>query len=85
MADKVNYIGFDPNPRTAAALRAGTMKAIVAQDPVQIGYQAVTTMVEHLSGEKVEKRISTGEYIITAENMDDPKIQQLLTPPRFGE
>jgi hypothetical protein len=42
-------------------------------------------MHAHLTGDKVEKRVQTGEYVATAENMDTPEMQKLLKPDRFGE
>ncbi len=45
-----------------------------------MGYLGVKTIVEHLQGKQVEKRIATGEVMATPENMDEPEIQQLLNP-----
>ena len=42
------------------------------QNPVNMGYLGVKTMVAHLRGEKVEKRIDTGAVLVTPENMDQP-------------
>jgi hypothetical protein len=41
-------------------------------------------MAAHLSGETVEKRISTGEYVATAENKDDEKIASVLSPKKHA-
>ena len=38
-----------------------------------------------IEGQEVEPRISTGEYVATAENMDTDKFRQLLRPELFGE
>jgi ribose transport system substrate-binding protein len=46
-----------------------------------MGYLGVKTMVEHLLGKPVEKRIDTGVALITPDNLDDPKIKELLQPP----
>jgi len=54
------------------------MDGIVLQNPVRMGYLAVKTMVAHLRGEKVDKRIPTGETLATPDNLDDPKIHDLL-------
>ncbi|MEX2187196.1 MAG: substrate-binding domain-containing protein [Pirellulales bacterium] len=81
-AGKIMFIGFDTDPRFVAALKAGTMHGIVLQDPFHMGYQAVKTMVEHLDGKEVEKVITTGEYLATADNMEKPKIKELLAPPK---
>jgi hypothetical protein len=39
--------------------------------------------VAHLNGEKVEKRIGTGEYVATPENMATPEMDKLLKPQQF--
>jgi ribose transport system substrate-binding protein len=82
---KVVFIGFDPSPHMAQALVDDKMQGIVLQDPVTMGYTAVKTMVAHLRGEEVEKRINTGEYIATTDNQDDPRMQELLHPAQYGE
>lgn len=84
MAKRVYFVGFDPNERMVQAMREGKMHGIVLQDPVKMGYLAVKTMVTHLEGEKVEKRISTGEYLATPENMDTDEMKRLLNPPKFS-
>jgi ribose transport system substrate-binding protein len=65
-------------------MKNGKMHGIVLQDPDTMGYQAVKAMVAHLRGEKVEPRISTGEFVATPENMNTPEMQRLLAPPIFG-
>jgi ribose transport system substrate-binding protein len=85
LAGKVKNIAFDPNAKLIAGMTDGTVHGIVLQDPVKMGYLAVKTMVEHLQGKPVEKRISTGEYIATPENMNDPQMHKLLHPAQFGE
>jgi ribose transport system substrate-binding protein len=85
LGGKIQFVGFDSDPRMVEALRENKMQGIILQDPVRMGYLAVKTMVAHLRGEKVEKKIVTGETLATRENMDDPKIQALLNPEQFVE
>lgn len=85
LAGKVKFVAFDPNVPLINGLGEGKVDGIVLQDPVQMGYQAVMTLVKSLRGETVEKRISTGEYIATPENMHEVRMQQLLKPAQFGE
>ena len=85
LAGQIVFVGFDPNKRMVQALADKKMQGIVLQDPVKMGYLAVKTMVDHLEGRTVEKRISTGEAIATPENMNEPQMQKLLDPPVFGE
>ncbi len=67
------------------AVRDGKMAGIVLQDPVTMGYLAVKTMVRHLDGEQVEPRVSTGEFVVTPENVDsDEEIKRLVNPPKFA-
>jgi ribose transport system substrate-binding protein len=82
LVEKVKLIGFDRTSHLVKALEDGKLGALVVQDPVNIGYLGVKTMVAHLRGEKVEKRIYTGEYVATKENLDDPKINLLLHPQK---
>lgn len=84
MAGQVKFIGFDPNQRMVRALGEGKMDGIVLQDPVEMGRLAVRTLVDHLEGKTVEKVISTGEYIATPENLNEPKMKKLLHPAQFS-
>jgi len=37
-------------------------------------------MVLHLQGQPIEKKVDTGVYLATRENMDNPDIKALLSP-----
>ena len=50
------------------------------QDPVRMGYLAVKTLVAHIKGEQVEKRIDTGVHVATKENMEQPGMKELVYP-----
>ena len=39
------------------------------------------TMVDHLQGKQVERRIDTGVWMITKDNLDTAQSQELLKPP----
>ncbi|MEX0704257.1 MAG: substrate-binding domain-containing protein [Planctomycetales bacterium] len=82
LAGKVKFVGFDSTPRFVQALEEGKMHGIVLQDPVRMGYLAVKSMVAHLEGGPVERRISTGEFLATPENRGDAKIHELLHPAK---
>ncbi len=79
-AGKVKFVGFDSTDKFLEALKKGEMDALVLQNPMLMGYLGVKTMVEHLSGKPVEKRIDTGVYLVTKENMDTPEMKELLSP-----
>jgi ribose transport system substrate-binding protein len=80
LAGKVKYVGFDSSDRLVQGLRTGEIQGLVLQDPINMGYLGVKTLVAHLQGQKVEKRIDTGSAVATPENMDEPKIKNLLEP-----
>lgn len=77
---KVKMIAFDPSDALIEALDDGSCSGIVLQDPVQMGYQAVKTLVGSIKGEEAPDFISTGEYVATPENMNEEQFQTLLKP-----
>ena len=78
---KVKMVGFDSGTQSVLDLKNGDLQALVVQNPLLMGYLGVVTAVKHLRGEKVEKRIDTGVYLVTAQNMEQPDIKELLHPP----
>lgn len=80
LAGKVKYVGFDSSDRLVQGLQSGKIHGLVLQDPINMGYLGVKTLVAHLQGQKVEKRIDTGSAVATPENMNDPKMKNLLEP-----
>ncbi len=79
-AGKIKFIGFDSSEKMVAALRAGELDGFVVQNPLQIGYLGVKTMVRHIRGEKVPERIDTGSILVTRENLEQAEIRELLNP-----
>jgi ribose transport system substrate-binding protein len=82
---RIKFVTFDPSPRMIESMRQGRIHGIVLQDPVTMGYEAVKAMVAHLEGKPVEKRIDTGEYVATPENMQEPDMARLLSPEQFAD
>src|SRR5690606_11414883 len=64
---KVKFVGFDTGTQTVAALRSGDIQGLVVQNPFNMGYLGVKTMVAALQGNPVEKEIDTGCELITGE------------------
>ena len=67
----VTVVGFDAGPAQVEALEAGTVQALVAQQPAEIGRQGLEQVVASLNGEEPEAEIQTGFTIITKENLAD--------------
>jgi ribose transport system substrate-binding protein len=80
LAGRVKFVGFDSSEKIVAALKAGELHGTVLQNPVKMGYLAVKTLVEHLRGGKVERRIDTGAALVSPENMEEPEKKALLHP-----
>ncbi len=69
LAGKIFFVGFDAASALLAALEAGELDALVVQNPEQMGYLGVKTMIRHLRGETVEGRLDTGVFLLTKENL----------------
>lgn len=82
---KVKFVAFDPSERLVTGLGEKHVDGIVLQDPVSMGDKAVRTMIARLENKdaKIEKRISTGEFLATPENMNSDEMKRLLNPPVF--
>jgi ribose transport system substrate-binding protein len=79
-AGKVHFVGFDATENMVKALRDRALDGLVVQDPVKMGYLAVKTIVAHIKGQQVERRIDTGVHVATPETMDQPDMKALLHP-----
>ncbi len=80
-AGKIVFIGFDSSEPFLKAMHDRKLQGIVIQNPFRMGEWGVKTLVDHLLGRHVPKRIDTGVELITPENMDSPASQQLVRPP----
>jgi ribose transport system substrate-binding protein len=80
-AGKIDFVGFDASQTFVDALANGQMQGLVVQNPVNMGYLGVMKMVDHLQGKPVDRRIDTGVWMITRDNMADPQSADLLHPP----
>ena len=73
-------VGWDASSEEVKALKAGVIRALVAQNPFKMGYEGVNAAVEIIrTGKNVEGE-DTGSFLITKDNIEDPTIQALLSP-----
>ena len=61
-------------------MRAGVIDSLVLQDPFTIGFEGMKTLIDHRAGQTPAKTIALPPTLVTRENLDDPKIQNLLNP-----
>jgi ribose transport system substrate-binding protein len=80
-AGKLSFVGFDASQAFIDALNANQLHGIVVQNPFNMGYLGVRTMVDKLLGKPVEKKIDTGVMLVTKDNMETPEVKTLLHPP----
>lgn len=80
LAGKVHFIGFDSSPKMIQALQNSQLAGFIVQNPRQIGYLGVKTLVTHLRGEKVSPRLDTGATLVTADNLQTTAVATLLHP-----
>jgi ribose transport system substrate-binding protein len=68
--NQVKIVGFDAGPNQVKALKAGTVQALVAQQPSIIGQYGVDEAVASLEGAPVTAKVQTGFTVITKDNVD---------------
>src|SRR5579872_141568 len=80
VAGKIRVVAFDASEGMVEDLKAGTIDALVAQDPFRIGYEAVQTIVDKLHGKTPPKRIDLSARVITKADLGKPDVEALLNP-----
>lgn len=78
LEERVKLVGFDWTYTLERDFREGVVRALVVQDPFQIGRRAVQTVLAALRGETPPKRIDTDTHVVTLENIDRPEIVAVL-------
>jgi ribose transport system substrate-binding protein len=68
LLEQVTVVGYDANPDAREAVLAGDMEATIAQNPINMGYFGVESLIKLINGETLDPTIDTGVELITAEN-----------------
>jgi ribose transport system substrate-binding protein len=79
-AGKVRFVGFDASDTLAKGLADSHLDGLVLQDPVNMGYLGVKTIVAHIHGQPIEARVDTGVRLVTHDRMNDADAKELLHP-----
>jgi ribose transport system substrate-binding protein len=66
---KVKIVGFDAGPKQVEDLKQGTVQALIAQQPAEIGKQGVDQALAALAGQPTKPKIGTGFTVITKDNL----------------
>jgi ribose transport system substrate-binding protein len=80
LKSKVKLVGFDNSSSEVQLLENETMLGTVIQKPFTMGYLAVKTALEAVSGHKVAPVMDTGSEFITKENMYTSENEKLMFP-----
>lgn len=81
LAGKVKLVAYDTSDDELKAFEEGTIQALIIQDPFQMGYKGVKTVLKAIRKDPVtEVYIDSGVFVVTKENFKDEKIQKLLHP-----
>lgn len=67
--DQVKVVGFDASPKQVQDLKDGTVQALIAQNPGDIGKQGVDQAAAALEGKPVTRTIQTNMIAITKDTM----------------
>ncbi len=84
-AGKVAFVGFDYSSGFIEPLRRGELQGFVVQNPINMGYQCVKTMVAHLQGKPVPKSVDTGVLMVTPDNLETAAVQAVINPPEVTQ
>lgn len=68
--DQVKIVAFDAGPNQVKALKDGTVQALIAQQPAEIGRFGVNAAVAALDGGDVSPSVQTDFTVITNDNID---------------
>jgi ribose transport system substrate-binding protein len=77
-AGKIKLAGFDAPESIVAQLKDGTFELTIAQHPAEIGYFGFMAAYAQVTGNPVPTTIGTGFTVMTAANIDDPKVSRYL-------
>jgi ribose transport system substrate-binding protein len=81
LAGKVKLVAYDSSDEEIKAIRAGTIQATIVQDPFQMGYKGVMTVLKAIRKQPISpKNIDSGMKVVTKDNLDTPEVQKLVNP-----
>src|SRR5437764_847319 len=80
-AGRIPVVAFDTDPAENAALRDGSIDALVVQNPYFFGYQGVVEAGMAAVGTVPPRNLDPGAVVADKTNMDSSEVKQLLNPP----
>jgi ribose transport system substrate-binding protein len=80
LSGKIKLVTFDFSDEHVEALRDGTIDVMLVQDPFRIGYEAVKSLAQKLSGQNPPKRMELPARSIVKADLEKPEVRALLQP-----
>jgi ribose transport system substrate-binding protein len=78
MKGKLIGIGFDSGKTQIDAIRNGVLYGAIQQNPVKIGYEAVSLCLKAIRGESVPKVVDSGFVWSDQSNIDSPEVKAVI-------
>jgi ribose transport system substrate-binding protein len=80
---KIKLVAYDSSPEELKMLEEGVIEATIVQDPFQMGYKGVKTVLDAIRKKPIaEKFINSGMTVVTKANLNTPEVQKLLGPTK---
>jgi ribose transport system substrate-binding protein len=82
-AGKIKEVAIDAEPAEIAALKAGDIQALIAQQPYNVGVTAVQDVMDALTGHssKIVRSVSPPGILLTPSNINDPQYKDVPYDP----
>jgi ribose transport system substrate-binding protein len=85
---KVPIVGYDATPVEVTDLQDGVFTALIAQEPYQEGYQAVSVLARYIRHQITKAQIpylyGTGAVVVTKGNLNNPQMKKVLYTTTCG-
>ena len=78
---RIPVVAFDTDPQENAALKDGSIDALVVQNPYFFGYQGVVQAGMAAVGSQPPLNLDPGAVVADKANMGSPTVKPLLNPP----
>ncbi|MEN8908296.1 MAG: substrate-binding domain-containing protein [Clostridiales bacterium] len=76
----IKIVGFDGSIDEVKYIEKGIIHSTIIQNPYNMGYSGIKAAVKVSKGNKINKYLDTGSFIINKNNLYEPENEKLLFP-----
>lgn len=77
----MKLVAFDSSEDEIKGLQEGTIQALIVQNPYQMGYQGVETVLKAIKKQTIDNKLQdSGVMVVSKDNLNTPDVQKLLKP-----